>query len=372
MTWTGIHKLTLRYGFLIPSRTLIDLIMYMYIYTCQHLTIVSFLRQARERAWRFGQEKEVTVYRLCTAGTIEEKMYQRQIFKTALTNKVLHDPRQRRLFSQKDLHDLLTLQPDNGRAQAGSGGMVDTADRIAKADKSKKGDYYNTSRTEVSQDDGETLQCVLKSKGLAGVFDHNFVDPSASGNKAASVREMEDQAKRIAKEAAKALRESILDTQDEEDPFAPTWTGANDSRFGGARPTATAARANDTTTARGTRAVSAGVKGSNTGPKSSGSLLASLREQNAAVKSGGRRRTSITGSDSGSSTGGGNKASNSKYTKLMVRIRNYVKNKSPTTDDLLDEFSNVPEEDAAVFRRLLNNVAKKGDDGRWMLQKEYF
>ena len=37
--------------------------------------------QARERAWRFGQEKQVTVYRLCTAGTIEEKMYQRQIFK---------------------------------------------------------------------------------------------------------------------------------------------------------------------------------------------------------------------------------------------------------------------------------------------------
>jgi len=27
--------------------------------------------QARERAWRFGQKKDVTVYRLITAGTIE-------------------------------------------------------------------------------------------------------------------------------------------------------------------------------------------------------------------------------------------------------------------------------------------------------------
>ena len=51
--------------------------------------------QARERAWRFGQKKAVTVYRLITAGTIEEKIYQRQIFKTALSNKVLQDPRQR-------------------------------------------------------------------------------------------------------------------------------------------------------------------------------------------------------------------------------------------------------------------------------------
>ncbi|ELV11224.1 Dorsal root ganglia homeobox protein [Tupaia chinensis] len=33
--------------------------------------------QARERAWRIGQKKQVTVYRLLTAGTIEEKIYHR-------------------------------------------------------------------------------------------------------------------------------------------------------------------------------------------------------------------------------------------------------------------------------------------------------
>lgn len=33
--------------------------------------------QARERAWRIGQERKVAVYRLLTSGTLEEKVYQR-------------------------------------------------------------------------------------------------------------------------------------------------------------------------------------------------------------------------------------------------------------------------------------------------------
>ncbi|XP_015435912.1 PREDICTED: DNA excision repair protein ERCC-6-like [Dufourea novaeangliae] len=65
--------------------------------------------QARERAWRIGQSKRVTIYRLITAGTIEEKIYHRQIFKLLLSNKVLEDPRQRRLFKTSDLVELFNL-----------------------------------------------------------------------------------------------------------------------------------------------------------------------------------------------------------------------------------------------------------------------
>lgn len=35
--------------------------------------------QARERAWRIGQGRPVTIYRLITSGTIEEKVYHRQV-----------------------------------------------------------------------------------------------------------------------------------------------------------------------------------------------------------------------------------------------------------------------------------------------------
>jgi len=82
--------------------------------------------QARERAWRIGQTREVTVYRLLCSGTIEEKIYHRQIFKQYLTNKILKDPRQRRLFSQHSLRELFTLTdggPSSSReAEKSSGG----------------------------------------------------------------------------------------------------------------------------------------------------------------------------------------------------------------------------------------------------------
>lgn len=69
--------------------------------------------QARERAWRLGQKKEVAIYRLMTAGTIEEKIYQRQIWKQFLANKVLNDPKQRTNLNVSDLHDLFTLSTDH-------------------------------------------------------------------------------------------------------------------------------------------------------------------------------------------------------------------------------------------------------------------
>ncbi|KAJ1512672.1 hypothetical protein HMI56_003720 [Coelomomyces lativittatus] len=65
--------------------------------------------QARERAWRLGQLRPVIIYRLIVSGTIEEKIYQRQIFKTFLSNKVLKDPKQRRFFRLNDLKDLFSI-----------------------------------------------------------------------------------------------------------------------------------------------------------------------------------------------------------------------------------------------------------------------
>ncbi|KAJ2559999.1 DNA repair protein rhp26, partial [Coemansia sp. RSA 1836] len=65
--------------------------------------------QARERAWRLGQRRDVAIYRLMTAGTIEEKIYNRQIYKQLLSNKVLSDPNQKRFFHSQSIRDLFSL-----------------------------------------------------------------------------------------------------------------------------------------------------------------------------------------------------------------------------------------------------------------------
>jgi DNA excision repair protein ERCC-6 len=55
------------------------------------------------------------------AGTIEEKIYHRQIFKQFLTNKILKDPKQRRFFKSNDLHDLFTLTSEGSKGQTETG-----------------------------------------------------------------------------------------------------------------------------------------------------------------------------------------------------------------------------------------------------------
>ncbi|GMT23998.1 hypothetical protein PFISCL1PPCAC_15295, partial [Pristionchus fissidentatus] len=77
--------------------------------------------QARERAWRIGQTREVTVYRLMATGTIEEKMYHRQIFKQFLANRVLKDPKQRRFLKTNHLHDLFTLTDGDSTGSTDTG-----------------------------------------------------------------------------------------------------------------------------------------------------------------------------------------------------------------------------------------------------------
>lgn len=96
--------------------------------------------QARERAWRLGQNKPVKIYRLMTEGTIEEKIYHRQIFKQFMTNKVLKDPKQRSSYDLSDLYDLFTYNAGNAAAAQRS-----DAFKGAELEISSKGDKNNLS-----------------------------------------------------------------------------------------------------------------------------------------------------------------------------------------------------------------------------------
>jgi SNF2 family DNA or RNA helicase len=60
---------------------------------------VSHDLQAQDRAFRLGQTKDTEVYRFVSAGTIEETMYQRQIYKQQLANICMEAKNEKRCTS---------------------------------------------------------------------------------------------------------------------------------------------------------------------------------------------------------------------------------------------------------------------------------
>uniref|UniRef100_A0A3B4XP62 RAD54 homolog B n=1 Tax=Seriola lalandi dorsalis TaxID=1841481 RepID=A0A3B4XP62_SERLL len=67
--------------------------------------------QAMARVWRDGQKKTVHIYRLLTAGTIEERIFQRQVSKQGLSGTVvdLGKGAEHTSFSTNELRDLFSL-----------------------------------------------------------------------------------------------------------------------------------------------------------------------------------------------------------------------------------------------------------------------
>lgn len=52
--------------------------------------------QAQDRAYRLGQHRDVRVYRLITAGGIEENIYLRQVYKQQLARNAVDGEKARR------------------------------------------------------------------------------------------------------------------------------------------------------------------------------------------------------------------------------------------------------------------------------------
>jgi superfamily II DNA/RNA helicase len=68
-------------------------------------------RQAVDRAFRIGQKKDVVVYRMIMASAVEEKMYEKQVFKDGLRIVTESGTSKSRYFSKKETKELFTLGP---------------------------------------------------------------------------------------------------------------------------------------------------------------------------------------------------------------------------------------------------------------------
>eukprot|EP00494_Astrolonche_serrata_P024725 UN24985 len=84
--------------------------------------------QAIFRCYRQGQKKEVAIYRLVSAGTMEQKIYQRQMVKQGLSLRVVDEKQIDRLFDKQEVAQLYQLEED----QCEDNGVLEIKDKKAK------------------------------------------------------------------------------------------------------------------------------------------------------------------------------------------------------------------------------------------------
>lgn len=195
--------------------------------------------QARERAWRIGQKREVSIYRLMVTGSIEEKIYHRQIFKQFLTNKILTDPKQKRFFKVNELHDLFSLGGEDGHAIEELDEEVQKHTRQLKNSKTQESDdfekvvgmagvsklesfYSGKENKEKKQtEDDRLIEGLLGESNLESAITHEaLVDSHLQASKAI----VEKEAAKVAEGALNALRKSRRAAK-KYSIGTPTWTG---------------------------------------------------------------------------------------------------------------------------------------------------
>jgi len=107
--------------------------------------------EAMCRAYRFGQQKPVFVYRLIAAGTMEKTIFDQQTKKESLTSRVVDARATKRSVTVKDLRDFFNLSKFNQLQKESI-------------------DHVVNSESDLSDEDMRTRKALLKDPALAAVL----------------------------------------------------------------------------------------------------------------------------------------------------------------------------------------------------------
>ncbi|RDD46543.1 DNA excision repair protein ERCC-6-like, partial [Trichoplax sp. H2] len=113
--------------------------------------------QAVDRVYRIGQSHNVIIYRLITCGTVEEKIYRRQIFKYSIINQTTGSTKDPfRYFSKQELYDMFALDSPH---------VSNTQVQLEKMHASER----------KTDPDLEAHIKFLKTLGIFGISDHDLM-----------------------------------------------------------------------------------------------------------------------------------------------------------------------------------------------------
>ncbi|XP_027364037.1 protein CHROMATIN REMODELING 8 isoform X2 [Abrus precatorius] len=366
--------------------------------------------QARERAWRIGQKRDVTVYRLITRGTIEEKVYHRQIYKHFLTNKILKNPQQKRFFKARDMKDLFTLNVD------GETGSTETSSIFSQIseevnivgthrenkDKRKHSQTVEPDAEDVAEKDNvehsdgvdeETniLKSLIDANGIHSAMNHDLIMNAHDGEKL----RLEEQASQVAQRAAEALRQSRM-LRSHDSISVPTWTGRSGTagapstvrrKFGS---TVNSQLVNNTKASdlpsNGTNKFNGFPAGASSGKAlSSAELLAQIRgNQEKAIGAGLEHQFGMLSSSTNQSRSvdvrsfRATENSSGLQPEVLIRqICTFLQQQggSSNSASIVQYFKDrIPSKDLALFKNLLKEIATlhKGSNGsHWVLKPDY-
>lgn len=146
--------------------------------------------QAQFRCYRFGQTKNVFVYRFLAGGTMEEKIYKKQVRKLSLSLRVVDEHMPENQFSSKEVEELLGYASDDDKYQ-----VSDLYEKDDGADESGGDSIFKN--IHISEDVDIVLHNAIKenSSYIHRVYD---MDPLLEDKECEHLNEMEqEEAERI-------------------------------------------------------------------------------------------------------------------------------------------------------------------------------